>query len=307
MNEHAWSPRVALSYYVPAADLQLRASYDRVFQPPPAENLLFSNQAPTFGLDEIEDALDVPASRAHFFEVGIRKPIGTALRLDATHYWRTFRNAIDDDVFLNTGVSFPITLDTARIEGTEVRLEAPRWRGVSAWASWSNMHGIASSPVTGGLFVRGGEAEELRDVVVHYPITQDQRNTVAAQVRFEPHRRAWFSVGARYGSGLPVELEDDDDDDDENEGDDEEEGVEQPIPSEILAKVNFDRGRVRPSLSLDVSAGLRVWERDERSATVQLDVRNLTDRLNVINFSGLFSGTALAPGRQVSGRLKFRF
>ena len=40
------------------------------------------------------------------------------------------------------------------------------------------------------------------------------------------------------------------------------------------------------------------WEDDGRSVTLQFDVRNVTDRLNVINFSGLFSGTALAPGRQ---------
>ena len=39
VEDNAVSPRVALSYYVPAADLQLYASYDRVFQPPPMENL----------------------------------------------------------------------------------------------------------------------------------------------------------------------------------------------------------------------------------------------------------------------------
>ena len=41
---------------------------------------------------------------------------------------------------------------------TEVRLELPRWRGLSAFASYSNMLGRASSPVTGGLFIEGGEA-----------------------------------------------------------------------------------------------------------------------------------------------------
>ena len=99
-----------------------------------------------------------------------------------------------------------------------MRLEMPRWRGLSSFVSYSNMLGRASSPVTGGLFIEGGEAEQLRDVVEHFAITQDQRNTVAAQIRFEPHPRVWFMVGARYGSGLPVELEDDDGDDDERLG-----------------------------------------------------------------------------------------
>jgi outer membrane receptor protein involved in Fe transport len=163
------------------------------------------------------------------------------------------------------------------------------------------MLGHASSPVTGGLFIEGGEADELRDVVEEFPISQDQRNTVAGQLSFQPHGRAWFSVGARYGSGLPYEAEDDDDDD--------EEGVEEvtPIPPEILNEIDFARGRVKPNFNLNLSAGFRVWDQDPRSLTLQFDVRNVTDRLNVINFSGLFSGTALGPGRQATVQLRLRF
>ncbi len=40
---------------------------------------------------------------------------------------------------------------------------------------------------------------------------------------------------------------------------------------------------------------------------LQADVLNLTDRLNVINFAGLFSGTALAPPRSVAIRLQAEF
>ena len=38
----------------------------------------------------------------------------------------------------------------------------------------------------------------------------------------------------------------------------------------------------------------------------QFDVINVTGRLNVINFSGLFSGTAIAPTRMIGTRLRFR-
>ena len=297
VEDNAISPRVALSYFVPWAGFQLAASYDRVFQPPPIENLLLSSAAPTLGIDAVDGALAVQASRANFFEVGLHKAFGDVLRLDVTHFWRTFRNPIDDDVFLNTGLSFPITLDTARIEGTEVRLELPSWRRITSFVSYSNMLGRTSSPVTGGLFIEGGEAEELRDVVEHFPISQDQRNTVAAQVRFEPHPRVWVALGSRYGSGLPVELDDDDDDDDDD----------QAIGQAIRDRVNFERQRVSPNFSLDLSFGFKLWQKDERTATVQFDLRNATDRLNVINFSGLFSGTALAPGRQGTAQLKLQF
>jgi len=36
-------------------------------------------------------------------------------------------------------------------------------------------------------------------------------------------------------------------------------------------------------------------------------VRNLTNRLNVINFAGLFSGTALGAPRSVAIRLRAEF
>ena len=306
IKDRAVSPRLAASYYLPAAALQFYASYDRIFQPPPMENLLLSSAAAGFGLDDVEGSLSVPASRAHFFEVGVRKPFADVMRLEIKHYWRKIRNAIDDDVFLNTGLSFPITFDSAEVEGTELRLETPRWRGISAVASYSNMLGLTSSPVTGGLFVEGGEAEELRDVIEEFPISQDQRNTIAAMVRFQLHPRVWASAGLRYGSGLPVELEDDDDDEEED-GDTDEEEQSQPISQEILEKVNFERGRVRPNLSIDLSIGAQVWAKDRREATLQFDIRNVTDRLNVINFSGLFSGTALAPGRQSTIQLRLRF
>ena len=306
ISDRAVSPRLAASYYVPGAALQFYASYDRIFQPPPIENLLLSSAATGLALVGVEESLPLPASRAHFFEVGLRKPFGDAMRLDVKHYWRRFRNAIDDDVFLNTGISFPITFDTAEIEGTEVRLETPRWRGISAVASYSNMLGRTFSPVTGGLFVEGGEAEELRDVAKEFPISQDQRNTVATMIRLQLHRRIWTSAGLRYGSGLPVELEDDDDNGEEDDGS-EDDAQSQPISQAILDQVNFERGRVRPNLSLDFSIGSQIWTKGARTATLQFDVRNATDRLNVINFSGLFSGIALAPGRQFTIQLRLRF
>jgi hypothetical protein len=227
--------------------------------------------------------------------------LGNHLRADVSHFWRTFRNSIDDDVFLNTGLSFPITFDTARVQGTEIRLEIPRWRKISSFVSYSNMIGLASSPVTGGLFIHGAEAEKLRDVVQRFPISQDQRNTVAAQAQVEPHPRLWFMTGIRYGSGLPVELQDPDNE----QGNDQ--SPLQPISPAILEKVNFERGRIRPSFSLDLGAGLKLWERDAQSVLMQVDVRNVTDRLNLINFNGLFSGTALAPGRQTTFQIKTRF
>jgi hypothetical protein len=76
---------------------------------------------------------------------------------------------------------------------------------------------------------------------------------------------------------------------------------------EILSRVNLDRGRVRPNFSLDLAAGAELYHSEQRSAEFQIQTANLTDRLNVINFASVFSGTAVAPPRSISARLKLTF
>ncbi len=306
IRESAVSPRLGLGYYWPAADVLFRGSYDRVFQTPPFENLLLSSAGP-MGFEGVEGALPVPGGRAHFYEAGVRKPLFGAIRVDLTHYWRDFDNFYDDDVFFSTGIGFPISFDSARVEGTEVRLELPSYRGLTSFVSYSNMLGTATSPVTGGLFLKGGEAAELRDIAATFPISQDQRNTVSSLLRYQVRPRLWVSTRVRYGSGLPVELESDGEEEAQGTGLDT--GIGRglgAIPSAILDKINFARGRVKPNFNLDFSFGAEIWKKERQSLTLQFDVVNATGRLNVINFTGLFSGTALAPGRMVGLKLGAR-
>jgi outer membrane receptor protein involved in Fe transport len=41
--------------------------------------------------------------------------------------------------------------------------------------------------------------------------------------------------------------------------------------------------------------------------TFQADIDNINDRLNVLDFGGLFSGNAIAPGRNYAVRLNTAF
>ena len=75
----------------------------------------------------------------------------------------------------------------------------------------------------------------------------------------------------------------------------------------ILNKVNFAAKRVRPNFSLDASAGATLYHKEGKEISVQLEANNLTDRLNILNFASLFSGTAVASPRSVSARLKAAF
>jgi len=75
----------------------------------------------------------------------------------------------------------------------------------------------------------------------------------------------------------------------------------------MVDRVDFARGRVRPSLAVDVSAGAELYRRDQWLTTLQADLQNLNNRLNVLDFGGLFSGNAIAPPRSYSLRLQTSF
>jgi len=77
--------------------------------------------------------------------------------------------------------------------------------------------------------------------------------------------------------------------------------------AQILSRVNFNRGRVKPNFSLGVAAGAELYHKENRSLSLQLEGNNLTDRVNVLNFAGLFSGTAVALPRSASAHLRFTF
>jgi hypothetical protein len=126
-----------------------------------------------------------------------------------------------------------------------------------------------------------------------FAVTQDQRNTARARMRYQLAPRLWAALGASYGSGLPIEIEDAVD----------VKALIAQYGERVVRRVNFDRGRVRPSFSMDASVGADVWKHENRSVRLQADALNLTNRLNVINFASLFSGTALAAPRMVTVRI----
>ena len=61
----------------------------------------------------------------------------------------------------------------------------------------------------------------------------------------------------------------------------------------MVSRVNLERGRVDPNFSLDLGTGAELYRKELRALQFQLEAANVTDRMNVINFDSLFSGTAV--------------
>src|SRR5713226_8656734 len=295
VHESAWSPRIGVSRFVPGLNLLLHASYDRAFQTPAIENLLLASSPLLDAISPSVLRLAVRPGRGNFYEGGVTKAFLGKLRLDANVFRRDFRQYSDDDVLLDTGVSFPIAFTKARIFGEEIRVEVPQWGRFSGYLSYANQAGYGQGPITGGLFL-GSEAANGLTNTSKFAVTQDQRNSLHARVRFQAPRHAWLAMGAQYGSGLPADI-----------GNSRISDLLAAFGPQILSQVDLARSRVRPNFSLDVAAGAEIYHKEQRSAALQIQVANLANRLNVINFASLFSGTAVAAPRTISARMKLTF
>ena len=296
VNQVGWSPRVGLAYYIPRLKINLHASYDRVFQTPPFENLLVSSSPAVTSLDPLVLRLPVPPARANYYEAGFAKDLFGHIRLTGNFFWRRYHNYPDDDLLLNTGVSFPITFALANIYGEETKLSIPRWGKLSGYISWTNERGNGYFPATGGLFLGDDAVQAIQQTSGVFPVSQEERNAVRARFRYEVTPRFWLAAGGTYDSGLPIDF-----------GGTEADAAAQGYTQNILNRVNFSDLRPRPLWSLNASAGVNLHKSEKYPVRFQVDGTNLTNSLNVIDFAGLFSGTAIGIMRSVNARLQFNF
>ncbi|HMF77055.1 MAG TPA: TonB-dependent receptor [Bryobacteraceae bacterium] len=296
VKQTAWSPRFAMAYYWPRAKTNFHASYDRVFQTPPFENILVSSSPAIASLSDFVLRLPVEPARGNYYEAGFARGLFGNIRVSGNFFWRRYHNYPDDDLLLNTGVSFPITFALANIYGEEAKLEIPHWGRLSGYVSWTNLRGNGYFPATGGLFLGADAAAAIQQTNGVFPVSQEERNAVRARFRYELSARFWLALGGMYDSGLPIEF-----------GGTEADAIAQGYSQNILNRINFSNLRPRPLWSLNASAGVILRKSEKYPMRFQIDGTNLTDSLNVVNFAGLFSGTAIGIGRSVNARLQMSF
>lgn len=296
LNDWALQPRVSISRYFPSVDTVLHLSYDRVFQTPSFENILLSSSTQVESIDPT-DFLRLPVKPlvGDYFEVGTSSVLAQHLKFDANWFRRVVDNFADDDQIESTTLSFPISFRKAIIYGLEGKVEIPEWKRFSGFASYSYEVGNVWNPVTGGLFLGDNADAAAANLSGHFPVSQDQRNTVRARLRYQMHPRFWMAAGAQYDSGLPFEF-----------GGDQQQALAQYGPA-IISRVNFGRGRIDPAFQVNASAGVDLYHADKVNVRLQADGQNLTDVLDVVDFGGLFSGNAIGPPRSAFLRLNTTF
>jgi hypothetical protein len=278
--------------YFQTANLVMHFSYDRVFQTPSFENILLSNSSAIQSLAPNNFLrLPVEPSQGDYFEAGLTKVLPGKVRLDANYFRRVVDNYADDDQIENTTISFPIAFRKSIIYGADAKLDLADWRRFSGFLSYSYTVGNAWFPVAGGLFLGANASAAATQITGHFPDSQDQRNTMRGRLRYQVAPRLWLAGGAQYDSGLPFEFDGDPS------------TVLDEYGQAVLNRINFSRGRIRPSLLVNASAGVSLYRADRTEIHLQADGQNMTDVLDVLDFGGLFSGNAIGPSRSFALRL----
>jgi outer membrane receptor protein involved in Fe transport len=304
IGEQELSPRLAVAYYIPKTQTTLRASYNRLFQPPPVENLLLASSSAAAALSPISVLQGVTTvqpilpDKQNAFEAGAQQLLSKLFRLNLTVYQKRIENFSDKDQFFETGVIFPIAISSGRVTGEELRLESTDMHGFHGFVSYANSRAFGVTPITGGLFL----GEDPQDLFLHglkFANDHDQRNEAQFQVSYN-HRPSgvYASFSGRYDSGVPADVE---------PGTTLAEFVAQGFDPRLFNEIDFQRGRVRPRTVLDFSVGADLMQKERVSMNVQFDVQNLTNELFLYNFQSVFSGTHVGYPRLFSGRLSLRF
>ena len=304
ISEQALSPRLAIAYYVPKTQTTFRVSYNRLFQPPPAENLLLASSTEAAGisplavLQGITTVNPILPDKENSFEAGAQQLLTKMFRLNLTVYQKRIENFSDKDQFFETGVIFPISISSGRVTGEEVRLESTDLHGFHGFASYANARAYGVTPINGGLFL-GENPTDLFLSGFKFANDHDQRNEAQFQLSYT-HRPSgiYASFSGRYDSGVPVDVE---------PGTTLADFVANGFDPRLYDKIDFQRGRVRPRTIFDFSVGADLMQKERVSLNIQFDVQNLTNELFLYNFESVFSGTHVGYPRLFSGRLSLRF
>ncbi len=302
VNGAQWQPRLGLAYHLRETGTVFRASYNRLYQTIPNENILLSNsdEALAVAPEAVRNFLGnrvvrLRPERQNFYEAGLQQSIAGGVILSASFYHKNARDQQDVNNFFNTGVVFPITLASIRVNGAEGRIEVRERKGFSGSVSFTHARAISTPPFTGGLFLGNDAIDALSEGP--FVIDHDQKLSVHAVVSYA-HKRGFFStLSSRYDSGLVANPSDP------------AEVAQDPDYLDLLPYVNLlsDPARTLPRTVHDVSLGYRRSSDGGTRWECMLQLTNLTNQTALYNFQSAFVGTRLIQPRTAALRWRLFF
>ena len=273
------SPRVGLAYHFPKAGSVVRFVYNRLFTPPPIENLLLANFLGNIAEDEHDRVGNVKPYTQHHIEGGLGQEVHPDLDIAIAAYRHVGEHAFETSEISNTYLFVPTNFAEARAYGFEsgVNYRPQAERGLSGRVQYSLAKVEFIGPVTGGV-----AAEQHGPGEVISPVF-DQRHTLVSSVVYrQPWRGFQIRTVARYGSGTPSERHDED-----------------------SARGTFVY--LPDHWTFDLNARANLWRQGSWRMVLELTMTNLTNNIYAIAKESEAMPLQYAMPRVIGGRLRVDF
>ena len=201
-SESHLSPRVNAAYRLPSGTV-LFGSYNHFYVPPPIENVLASSAGLTSLVSEIGAPLPpVRAIKENQFEAGVTQPIGRALNVGATAYYRLSDDPPHTTLFPDSRFYAYASFDKGRAYGMEIKADVPRIAdlGLSAYLNYALGRVWFYNPIVAGFTTEAAHLTETG----RFLAPMDQTHTLTSGLTYRHERtRLWSALGFEYGSGTP--------------------------------------------------------------------------------------------------------
>jgi outer membrane receptor for ferrienterochelin and colicin len=196
ISENAASPRVGAAVPIPKLHWTLRGFYGRFYEAPPLSTV--SGPLLQFVLDQGFGFIPLHGERDEERQFGVSIPI-RGWTLDVDNFRTRASNFFDHNAVGNSNIFFPLTIDRARIRGTEATIKSPRVFGrVQLHGAYSHQYAEGFGAVNGGLtdFSPPGEG---------FFLDHDQRHTFSGGFDVDLPSHTWANGNGYYGSGFTDE------------------------------------------------------------------------------------------------------
>ncbi|MGA2098401.1 MAG: TonB-dependent receptor [Candidatus Acidiferrum sp.] len=276
--ENDVDPRFGIAVKVPKLHWIFHAFYGKFYQPPP---LLTATEAlGSLAMNQGFAFAPLHGERDEEHQFGVTIPF-RGWTLDADTYQTEAANWLDHNNIGESNLFWPITWDSALIQGWELTLRSPRlWHRGQFHLAYANQIAQATSPITGGLICPAPVTPDcpLGPAAIPpglSPVDHDQRNTLNLGFNATLPWQTFASTNVYYGSGFTNGMPD----------------AEYP-------------GNYLPAhATFDISVGKSFLEKYSVSVTAL----NVANRRVLMDNSLTFGGFHYNDPRQIYAEFRFRF
>jgi hypothetical protein len=276
--ENEVDPRFGIAVKVPKLHWIFHAFYGKFYQPPP---LLTATEAlGSLAMNQGFAFAPLHGERDEEHQFGVTIPF-RGWTLDADTFQTEAANWLDHNNIGESNLFWPITWDSALIQGWELTLRSPRlWHRGQFHLAYANQIARATSPITGGLICPAPVTPDcpLGPVAIPpglAPVDHDQRNTLSLGFNATLPWKTFASTNVYYGSGFTNGMPD----------------------------AQYPGNYLPPHTTFDISVGKSFLEKYSISVTAL----NVANRRVLMDNSLTFGGFHYNDPRQIYAEFRFRF